>query len=440
MNKLIISMILLLFFFSTAVQAQHQHHAPPPKQKEKPQTAPMQHEMHHMEQENSASHFLMGEGAGTATNPSSYSMHMTMKNVGKWNLMTHGYAFLNVIEQSGPRGDDDVFSSNHLMLMAERQPNSKSSVLFRAMLSLEPGTVQDGRYPLLFQTGETAEDRPIVDGQHPHDLFMELSAQYALQLNENTLVHFYAGLRGDPALGPVAYPHRLSAQELPQAALSHHLQDSSHIADDVLTAGIRYKDIRFEFSGFHGAEPDEDRWDLDQGAIDSWSTRVTFTPTPEWAAQISTGHLNEPEELEEGDIQRTTLAVTNFRPLQHGSLASSFVWGWNHKIQEDLNVYSYLFETLWQFRNVNYATARFEVVDKEELFVNDPHSDLAHEVFTIKAFTFGYARDFNLIPGFQTGIGANVTFHSIPDELNPVYDSSPKGFLFYLRIRSGHLH
>jgi len=288
---------------------------------------------------------------------------------------------------------------------------------------------------LLFQTGETANGEAIIDGQHPHDLFMELSAQYAIQVNEDVLLHFYAGVRGDPALGPVAYPHRNSAQELPQATLSHHLQDSTHIADDVLTAGIRYKKVRFEFSGFHGAEPNEHRWDLDQGAIDSWSTRATFSPNDRWVAQISTGRLKKPEELEPGDVHRTTASVSYDRPMENGFWASSFIWGWNHKIFEDLNVYSFLYEALFQFQHKNYVTARLEFVDREELFHED--SPLAGQVFQINAFTFGYARDFNLIPHFQTGIGANFTLYSTPSALDPYYGDHPKGFFFYLRVRKG---
>jgi hypothetical protein len=435
-------MSFFVLFFSINLFAQHEHDAPAPPEEEQQQDPHAGHQMQDMDHGNPVSDFFMRQAAGTALNPESVSMQMSMKRISGWNFMTHGYAFLNVIQQSGPRGKDQVFSTNHLMLIGEKPLNSRSSVLVRGMLSLEPGTMQDGMYPLLFQTGETADGLPIVDGQHPHDLFMELSAQYAIQVNPDMMVHFYGGLRGDPALGPVAFPHRVSAQELPQAALSHHLQDSTHIADVVLTGGVQYRKFRVEFSGFHGAEPDEHRWDLDPGAIDSWSTRFTFDPSENWSGQISTGRLKEPEELEPGDIHRTTASVTHHRVMADGFLASSFVWGWNHKILNDLNVHSYLFETLWQFRDVNYATARFEIVDKEELFghADDDHEldDLAGQVFNIKAFTVGYARDFELFPKLQTGIGANVTFYATPAALEPFYGESPKGVFVYFRIRSGN--
>ena len=435
------SFLFILLLLTMPLFAQHQHEPPPETEEEKTQTHPPEHQMHDMDHAaNPASSFLMSEGAGTAVNPETAMMNMSMRKFGDWNFMSHGYAFLNFIGQSGPRGEDEVFSTNHLMFMFERQPNSNSSFFIRTMLSFEPGTMQDGRYPLLFQTGETADGEPIIDGQHPHDFFMELSAQYALQLNSDMLIHFYGGLRGDPALGPVAFPHRVSAQELPQAVLSHHLQDSTHIADNVLTAGLKYRNMRFEVSGFHGREPDEERWDFDPGAIDSWSTRFTYTPNQNWVAQISTGRLKEPEELEPGDVHRTTGSVTHHHPRSDGFLSSSFVWGWNHKIVPDLNVYSYLFETLWQFGHKNYLTGRLEIVDREELFAHheDETDEPEGEVFNVKAFTVGYARDFDLIPNFQTGAGVNATLYATPSELDPFYGDNPRGIFFYFRIRGGH--
>src|SRR6202008_1058553 len=129
----------------------------------------------------------------------------------------------------------------------------------RSMLSFEPATVSQRQYPLLFQQGETAFGKPIVDGQHPHDFFMELAAMYDYPLGENTLLSFYAAPVGGPALGPVAYPPRASASENPVAALGHHLEDSTHISDDVITVGITHRAVRLVSSGFHGREPDEFR-------------------------------------------------------------------------------------------------------------------------------------------------------------------------------------
>src|ERR1700720_5031128 len=102
----------------------------------------------------------------------------------------------------------------------------------RTMLSLEPATITDRRYPLLFQQGETAFGVPIADGQHPHNFFMEIAALYDLKLGDRALLSFYAAPVGDPAIGLAAYPHRASALEDPVAALGHHQEDSTHVAAD----------------------------------------------------------------------------------------------------------------------------------------------------------------------------------------------------------------
>src|SRR5579864_6410029 len=212
--------------------------------------------------------------AGTDAQPNSTPSEMLMRQKGSWMLMLHGEAFINDIQQSGPRGSDKLFSTNWIMPMAQRKLGSGTLTL-RAMLSFEPATVTRRFYPELFQQGETAFGKPIVDGQHPHDFFMELAALYDLNIGEQASLSFYFAPMGDPAMGPTAYPHRASASEDPIAPLGHHLEDSTHVSDDVITAGLAYKKARFEASGFHGREPDEYRWDIDTGEIDSWSLRFT---------------------------------------------------------------------------------------------------------------------------------------------------------------------
>jgi hypothetical protein len=214
--------------------------------------------------------------SGTDAEPNSTPPQMLMTRRGSWTFMVHGQASLADIQQSGPRGADKLFSTNWIMPMAQRKIG-RGTLTLRTMLSFEPATVSQRRYPELFQQGETVFGRPIIDGQHPHDFIMELAAMYDYRLGEKTMLSFYAAPMGDPAMGPPAYPHRASASEDPLAPLGHHLQDSTHIADDVITVGVTHRNIRLEASGFHGREPDEYRWDLDSGKLDSWSTRVTVT-------------------------------------------------------------------------------------------------------------------------------------------------------------------
>jgi hypothetical protein len=240
------------------------------------------------------------------------------------------------------------------MGMAER-PIGGGHLMLRSMLSLEPLTVGK-KYPELFQTGETIGGRPIIDAQHPHDFVMELAAEYARPLTEHTIGYIYAAPFGDPALGPVAYPHRASAAEIPQASLSHHVQDSTHIAGSVVTIGAQSGMFGYAFSGFHGREPDEKRWDIDTGKIDSWAARVTFDPSPNWTAQLSTGHLKHPEAAEPGDIQRTTASVAYSKASAIGQWDTSLIFGHNDKT-EGHDGSSWLAESVLQFGGVNYVTA-----------------------------------------------------------------------------------
>ena len=235
-------------------------------------------------------------GSGTSAEPDSVPVPMLMTTTGKWTLMFHANVFVLDEQQSSQRGGDKFFSTNWFMGMAQR-PLGPGTFTARAMLSLEPATITGRQYPLLFQLGETAFGKPIVDGQHPHNFFMEIAALYDLKLGKNGLLSFYAAPMGDPAIGPIAYPHRASASENPLAALGHHQEDSTHIAEDVVTVGATYRIARIEVSGFHGREPNENRWNLNQGKIDSWSTRLTIQPGKNWSGQFSYGRIASPEGL-----------------------------------------------------------------------------------------------------------------------------------------------
>lgn len=368
--------------------------------------------MHH----DATSALLMRQASGTGLNPAAAPMQMTMTRAGDWMLMLHGAAFVSQVVQSGPRGDDKFFSTNWAMGMADR-PAGGGHLMLRAMLSLEPITVGK-KYPELFQTGETIDDRPIIDAQHPHDFFMELAAEYAHPLTDNTIGYVYAAPVGDPALGPVAFPHRPSAAEIPQATLGHHLQDSTHIAGSVITVGAQSGAIGYAFSGFHGREPDENRWSIDGGKIDSWSARVTFDPTPNWTAQISTGHLRHPEAAEPGNVQRTTASVAYSR----GPWNTSVIFGHNKKT-EGHSASSWLAESVLRFGGKNYVTGRAEIVDKDEIIEGD--------VIRIKALTLGYSRDVFA----ACAVGANVTLYSIPDSIKADYGSNPHSLYFFVRWR-----
>ncbi len=376
--------------------------------------------------------------SGTSAEPNSTPMPMLMTRKGRWMLMFHGVIFLNAMQQSGPRGADKVFSTNWLMPMAQRHLGPGTLTL-RTMLSLEPATITQRYYPELFQQGETAFGKPIVDGQHPHDFIMELAALYDIRIGESSLLSFYVAPTGDPALGPTAYPHRASASEDPIAALGHHLEDSTHIAADVITAGFTYKIARVEASGFHGREPDEFRWDINSGKIDSWSVRATVNPAHNWSAQYSFGHLTSPEALHPGeDIDRMTASVMYNRPLARGNWASTLLWGRN-RTSDGLVWNGYLAESTLRFAELNYVWTRIENVDRtDELLLRNQFepSDFQESIIgRVQAYTGGYERDINLIPHLATGIGAQFTLYTTPETLRAEYGSHPAGGVVFLRIR-----
>jgi hypothetical protein len=374
---------------------------------------------------------------GTDVEPNSTPFDMLMTSKGNWTLMLHGVAFISEVQQTGPRGRDKLFSTNWIMPMAQRKLGNGTLTL-RAMFSLEPATVSQRQYPLLFQQGETAFARPIVDGQHPHDFFMELAAMYDRRLSEKTLLSVYFAPMGDPALGPVAYPHRMSASENPVATLGHHLEDSTHIADEVITLGLTRSKVRVEASGFHGREPDEFRWDLDSGRIDSWATRVSANPGQNWSFQYSIGQLHSPEELvPREDVRRMTSSLMYNRPFRNGNWASTLLWGRNQSLSDVGN--AYVAESTVRFGK-NYSWTRIENADRtNELLLGEnsfPTNFQERYFARVQAYTLGYDRDIGNLPHLATALGVQFTWYGVPDVLTSAYGSHPVGANVFLRVRA----
>jgi hypothetical protein len=376
---------------------------------------------------------------GTDAQPASTPSEMLMKNWHGWMWMLHGEAFLQDVQQSGPRGADKLFSTNWIMPMAQHKFGN-GTLTFKAMLSLEPATIPRERYPELFQQGETAYGKPIVDGQHPHDFFSELAMAYDYRVNDSTLLSFYAAPMGDPAMGPVAYPHRTSASEDPIAPLSHHLQDSTHVADDVITVGIAHRSFRLEASGFHGREPDEYRWNIDSGAMDSWSARATVNPAANWSLQYSIAQLHSPESLAPSDeVRRMSASVAYNHPISDGNWASLLVWGRNQSLEERNIGNGYLLESTLNFRQSNYVWTRIENADRtNELLGENPEPPGFQERYfaRVQAYSVGYDRELGHIPHLSTALGGQVTWYGVPDILKAAYGTRPLGVVLFLRLRA----
>src|SRR5438552_1493156 len=263
------------------------------------------------------------EGSGTAWLPDTTPLYAIHWQRGGWQLMAHENAFIQFAHESGDRGNDQFGSINWIMGMAQRNVGP-GRLQLRGMFSAEPWTIRGCGYPDLLASGERCQGAQIHDQQHPHDLAMEISAEYNAPLKGSLRWQVYAAPAGEPALGPVAYPPRVSAMPNPLAPISHHWLDSTHVAFGVVTAGVYANRWKAEASVFNGREPDEKRTNIDFGALDSFSGRLWFLPTSRLALQVSAGKLTEAEASDDGrlgiDVTRTTASATYHRAFREDSI------------------------------------------------------------------------------------------------------------------------
>lgn len=382
----------------------------------------------------------MGQmGSGTSWQPATTPMYMLFKPIGRWLTFMHADVKFGVNSQGGPRGVTKFESQNWIMPMAYRRVGP-GTLQLRGMFSLEPWTFPRGGSPQLFQTGETFQGRPLIDKQHPHDLFMELSANYTIPVGERGTWYTYVGLPGEPALGPTAFMHRWSASENPSAPLTHHLQDSSHISFGVFTTGFTYRWFKVEGSMFNGREPDEKRYDIEFNPWNSRAIRFAFAPNDNWSAQWSYGLLKEPEALEPGDIRRMTASISHNKRFDRGNLATSFIWGRNRELHDEPRTLNgYTFESTANFLDRNYLYTRLELVDKQGLLSDNEMQRLGitdhHATFRIGAFTFGGARDILNTEQWSVALGSDLTFYAKPSILDSVYGERPVSWRFFVRVR-----
>jgi len=356
--------------------------------------------------------------------------------------MFHANGFLVDNQQSGPRGGDKLFSVNWFMPAVSRD-FGRQTVTFRTMLSLEPATITQRRYPELFQSGETAFGLPIVDGQHPHDLLMEIAGRYDFRVNERTRLFFYGGPIGDPALGPTAYPHRASASENPLAVLGHHQEDSTHISNSVVTVGFVEGPVQLEASTFHGREPNENRWNIDGGEPDSFSSRLTIGIDKNLSGQFSVGRINNREALEPGlNTLRTTASVHHNTRFSAGHVSTSLIWGRNKDLPgHGTRIFnSYTAESTVNFLSRNWLWTRIENVDRDRtLLAGETPQALQLEedpIGRVQAYTFGYERDLPIGPPFlNVGLGIQVTSYGLPPQLQAIYGTRAAGFTIFLHLR-----
>jgi hypothetical protein len=431
--------ILFLLLNLVAIRAQdsaaaHDHHATDESTNSMDHMD--SHEHHQMDHEMSGlygAYAMTRESSGTAWEPEASPMEGAHFMHEDWMFMLHGFAFGVYDDQGGHRGDEKFFSSNMLMGMAQH-PLGPGTFGLRTMLSLEPATIGKTGYPELLQTGETADGQtPLIDRQHPHDLFMELAATYSLPVGDTSSAFVYFGYPGEPALGPATFMHRFSGMDNPEAPITHHWLDSTHITYGVATLGYIWKQFKLDGSIFTGREPDEQRWGFDRPRFDSYSARLTYNPTKVWSAQVSYGNIHSPEELTpDVDVERLTASVSYHYSWDKNNWQTTFAWGRNLQ-HPGPNLDGFLLESLINFQETHTIFSRAEVVQKDELFpAGDPRDG---NVYTVGKISLGYIYDFPKWNHVRLGLGGSGSIHFLPDSLTSTYGDTPLSFMLFVRAK-----
>jgi hypothetical protein len=404
----------------------------------------MNHGSEHMTHSFSLSLPMTRNGSGTGWQPDATPMYAYMKHGNKWNYMLHGSVFVRYTAQNfnndGLKGSKAKFSiPNWFMGMAQRQVGKNGLLNVRAMVSLDRLFDGGAGYPLLFQSGETWKGQPLIDQQHPHDLISELSVAYTQRLNENIDLTLYAGYPGEPALGPTAFMHRMSAFNNPDAVLGHHWQDATHITFGVVTAGVRLWKFKLEASSFTGREPNENRFDFDKPRFDSYSYRLLFNPSANWALQVSRGFIKSPEPLHgDEDVDRTTASVQHSASLgsKNRWISSTAVWGLNESGDHHQEHSALLESNLQLDKWAVYG--RYEFVQKSVHELGLPGSlDVPKEKFPVSMFSLGLNRQIASFHNTLLQAGAQVSVYAIDSFLKPIYGDTPLSGQVYLRITPG---
>ena len=383
-------------------------------------------------------------GSGTGWQPDATPMYAYMKHGGKWNYMLHGSLYLRYTSQNlnndGKRGSSSKVSvPNYVMGMAQRQVGKNGLFTVRSMISLDRIFDGGSGYPLLFQSGETWKGKPLIDRQHPHDLVSELAVGYTHRINKKMDVSVYAGYPGEPALGPTAFMHRMSAFNNPDAVLGHHWQDATHITFGVVTAGVRYGKFKVEASSFTGREPNENRFNFDKPRFDSYSYRLLFNPSANWAIQASRGFIKSPElNHADEDVNRTTASVQHSVNLgsENRWISSSIVYGLNDS-GDDHKESSLLAESNLQLNKWS-VYGRYEWVEKSQEELDLYPVDASHDQkFPVSAFTLGLNRQLFSFSNTLLQAGVQASVFAIGDDLKSAYGKVPVSGQVYLRLTPG---
>jgi len=360
-----------------------------------------------------------------------------------WQWSWDGTVFAGFNYQRRRFTDFDAWEAQNWFMVHGERRGQRDTFRVHGMTSLEAFTLEDIGSPQVFQVGETFRGVPLVDYQHPHDLIMGAGVTWERAWSGRRLI-VGADLVGEPTLGPAAFMHRESGRDNPQAPLGHHNLDSTHITHGVVRTGISSGPITVEASAFHGREPDETRTDLDLGPLDSYAGRVRYD-RGRWSAQVSAGHLNEPEPYELLDVVRITASIAYTGTWHNRPLAATVAWGQNREGGSELD--AYLLEGTWAARAADIVYVRGELATKVIIGRGTLHPvgfRHAHQFSRVGALTGGYIRELVINRFGRFGVGADITGYQVPANLEPSY-GSPLSFHAFLRWRApqngaAHVH
>lgn len=433
------TMFFLVIAFTSSFAQHEMHQMPMAKDSMKMSMDTMQMPMEHKQMTSAFSPNLpmSRDGSGTSWQADDSPMMMHMKMKGKTSMMLHYAVFARYTNQDitndGNRGAKKLDAPNWFMLMLIQKLSKKDLLSFHSMFSFDGLTEGKRGYPLLFQTGETAFGEPLVDRQHPHDLFAALAVNYTHSFSNDFDINTYFGYPGEPALGPPVFMHRPSAMNNPDAALGHHWQDATHITFGVGTLGIRYKKVKAEGSIFTGREPDENRFDFDKPRFDSYSGRLSFNPNTHYAFQVSGGYIKSPEELEPGtDVTRLTASMLHSKKISdHSFVASSIVWGMNHN-SDGKDLHSVLLESNLKLMPLT-VYGRFEWIQKDahELDLHNLDNNL---IYNIHVLTVGVNRSLFEFCKTELSIGAQGAINFSDEKLKTIYGKMPLSGEVFLKF------
>jgi hypothetical protein len=361
-----------------------------------------------------------------------------------WSWTTDANAFFGYNYQQRKYADFSAWESQNWFMLGGNRAVGAGRLTVTGMLSLERFTMKALGSPQLFQTGESYQRIPNVNYQHPHDLLMALGATYRVG-GPRVRYAFGADLIGSPTLGPTPFMHRESGRNNPQVPIGHHSLDSTHISTGVIRFGVETGPMSFEASAFRGAEPDENRLNVERPALDSWAIRVGWQRGP-WQAQMSGGRLHEPEWFEPYDVTRLTASIGFRGAIASRELAATVAWGQNHQFNGyDNTDDTYLLE--WDFRATS-ATSVYGRAEKsaKQIFGLGFHPQgFTHPHFYshVSALTLGAVRDLPTAGMGRVGVGGDVTWYPVMSDVLDLYDGS-HSFHVFLRWRPAraavHVH